>query len=41
MAVVQRLIAMSAGRALMDGAPADVMADPVVQAEYLGAEVVV
>jgi branched-chain amino acid transport system ATP-binding protein len=41
MAVVHRLIAMSAGRALMDGAPADVMADPVVQAEYLGAEVVV
>ncbi len=40
MAVVDRLIAMSAGRALMDGAPADVMADPVVQAEYLGAEVV-
>lgn len=40
MAVVDRLIAMSAGRALMDGPPADVMADPVVQAEYLGAEVV-
>jgi len=40
MAVVDRLIAMSAGRALKDGAPADVMADPVVQAEYLGAEVV-
>jgi branched-chain amino acid transport system ATP-binding protein len=41
MAVVHRLIAMSAGRALMDGTPAEVMADPVVQAEYLGAEVVV
>jgi branched-chain amino acid transport system ATP-binding protein len=40
MAVVDRLIAMSAGRALKDGLPADVMADPIVQAEYLGAEVV-
>jgi branched-chain amino acid transport system ATP-binding protein len=41
MAVVDRLIAMSAGRALKDGAPTEVMADPIVQAEYLGAEVVV
>ena len=40
MAVVDRLIAMSRGRVLMAGDPAVVMADPVVQAEYLGAEVV-
>jgi branched-chain amino acid transport system ATP-binding protein len=40
MAVVDRLVATSRGRVLMDGAPAAVMADPVVQAEYLGAEVV-
>lgn len=41
MAVVDRLIAMSAGRVLKDGPPAEVMADAAVQAEYLGAEVVV
>jgi branched-chain amino acid transport system ATP-binding protein len=40
MAVVDRLVAMSRGRVLMDGVPSAVMADPVVQAEYLGAEVV-
>ncbi len=40
MAVVDRLIATSRGRVLMDGDPAAVMADPVVHAEYLGAEVV-
>lgn len=40
MAVVDRLVALSRGRILMDGAPAAVMADPAVQAEYLGAEVV-
>ena len=40
MAVVDRLIATSRGRILMDGDPAAVMADPVVHAEYLGAEVV-
>lgn len=40
MAVVDRLIAMTAGRILRDGEPASVMADPAVQAEYLGAEVV-
>src|SRR5207344_1372002 len=35
MAVVDRLIATSRGRVLMDGEPATVMADPVVHAEYL------
>jgi branched-chain amino acid transport system ATP-binding protein len=40
MAVVDRLVAMSRGRILMDGDPSAVMADPVVHAEYLGAEVV-
>lgn len=40
MAVVDRLVAMSRGRVLMDGDPTAVMADPVVHAEYLGAEVV-
>jgi branched-chain amino acid transport system ATP-binding protein len=40
MAVVDRLVALSRGRILMVGAPAAVMADPAVQAEYLGAEVV-
>ena len=39
-AVVDRLIATSRGRVLMDGDPADVMADAIVHAEYLGAEVV-
>jgi branched-chain amino acid transport system ATP-binding protein len=40
MAVVDRLVALSRGRILMDGDPAAVMADPTVHAEYLGAEVV-
>jgi branched-chain amino acid transport system ATP-binding protein len=40
MAVVDRLVALSRGRILMDGDPAAVMADPAVRAEYLGAEVV-
>jgi len=40
MAVVDRLIAMSAGRVLRDGTPSEVMADRTVQAEYLGSEVV-
>jgi branched-chain amino acid transport system ATP-binding protein len=40
MAVVSRLIAMTMGRILKDGEPHAVMADPAVQAEYLGAEVV-
>ena len=38
MAVVDRLIAMTRGRVIMDGTPAAVMADPAVQAEYMGAE---
>ena len=37
MAVVDRLVAMVGGRILMDGDPAAVMADPAVQAVYLGA----
>ena len=39
-AVVDRLVAMTRGRVLMDGSPAAVMAAPAVQAEYMGAEVV-
>jgi branched-chain amino acid transport system ATP-binding protein len=41
MAVVDRLVAMTMGRILMDGEPTAVMADPAVQAEYLGAVEVV
>ena len=40
MAVVDRMIAMDQGRILVEGDPAAVIANPAVQAVYLGAEAV-